>query len=290
MFFNTFKTILLLSALSILMIGMGSAMGGAYGAQMAFIMALIMNGIMFFFSDKIVLRMYGARPLDRAQYPHIYAVIEELTHIMHLPMPKLWLIHAPHANAFATGRNPQNSSVALTETITQLLEPHELRGVLAHELSHIKNRDILVSTIAATIAATIGYLGNMIQHMLFWRSFSGSNKRNSNPFTLMIMAIFMPLIATILQLAVSRSREYLADETGAHYSDDPLALASALQKIQDQGKYQQVNKDMRHTTTASLFIVNPFLGKNIGTLFSTHPPTDKRIARLRSMFEKKVLK
>ncbi len=286
MFVNTVKTAILLATLSGLIIFMGGMIGGASGMHIAFIMALCMNGLMLFFSDKMILRMYSAQPLDRAQYSCVYETVEELTQQMHLPMPKLWLIHAPHANAFATGRNPSHASVALTRGIITLLEPHELRGVLAHELGHIKNRDMLVATIAATMAATIGYMGSMIQHMFFWRALGGSNRRGQNPVGLLITAIIMPIIATMLQLAISRSREYLADESGAHYSRDPLALASALQKLQRQGESQKMHKDIKHASTASLFIVNPFLGKNWSHLFSTHPPTEQRVARLEKIFEK----
>jgi len=287
MFANTLKTALLLAALSGLILFMGGLIGGTSGIHIAFLMALFMNGIMLFFSDKIVLSMYGARPLDHAQYGGIYAIVQELTQKMNLPMPQLYIIQAPHANAFATGRNPSHSSVALTESIITLLEPHELRGVLAHELSHIKNRDMLVATIAATLAATIGYMGSMIRHILFWRALGGnSNRRDQNPIGLFVTALIMPIIATLLQLAVSRSREYLADETGAHHSHDPLALASALRKLQLQGTTQKMRNDIKYASTASLFIVNPFLGKNWSQLFSTHPPTEQRIARLEKIFEK----
>lgn len=268
------------------MLYMGNLLGGSFGLHFALIMALITNGIMFFFSDKIVLRMYGAQPLDRTQYPHVYEIVQELSAKLTIPMPKVWLVQAPHANAFATGRNPSHGSIALTDSIIDLLDIDELRGVLAHELGHIKNRDILVATIAATIATTISYLGNMIQRMLFWRAIGGSNKRNNNPIGLLITAIFIPIIATLLQLAVSRSREYLADETGAHCSQDPLALASALKKLQAQSVAKDMEKNMRHATTASLFIVNPFVGKNWSTLFSTHPPIEERVKRLEKIFEK----
>jgi len=287
MFANIVKTAVLLATLSGLIIFMGGMIGGTSGMHIAFIMALCMNGFMLFFSDKMVLRMYNAQPLDKTHYGYIYEIVEELTQQMHIPMPKLWLINAPHANAFATGRNPSHASIALTQNIITLLEPHELRGVIAHELGHIKNRDMLVVTIAATLAATISYMGSMIQHMLFWRALGGSNnRREQNPIGLLITAIIMPIFATMLQLAISRSREYLADESGAQYSRDPLALASALKKLQQQNEYQKMHKDIKHTSTASLFIVNPFLGNNWAHFFSTHPPTEQRVARLEKIFEK----
>lgn len=262
---------------------MGALIGGTSGIQIAFIMALVMNGILFFFSDRIVLSMYHAQPLHTDQYAYIHEIVEELCHKMALPKPRLWLIKAPHANAFATGRSPAKGSIALTQSIITLLEPHELRGVLAHELSHIKNRDILISTIAATLATTIGYLGDMIQRMIFWRTLKNDNKR-SNTVSLLISALLMPLIATLLQLAISRSREYGADECGAHYAQDPLALASALKKLHQQ----TMTKDayMYQTSTASLFIVNPFLGKQWTSLFATHPPITERIKRLEAIFNK----
>jgi len=286
MFTNILKTTVLLAALSGLIVCMGGMIGGTSGMHIAFIMALCINGIMLFFSDKMVLRMYNARPLDRVKYAYIHEIVQELSHSMGIPVPKLWLIQAPHANAFATGRSPAHASVALTDSIINLLDQQELRGVLAHEMGHVKNRDMLIATIAATLATTISYMGNMIQHMLFWRTLSGSNKRNQNPIGLLVTAIIMPIIAMILQLAISRSREYLADESGAHYSRDPLALASALKKLQNQTKDHTMEKDIRHKSTASLFIVNPLLGKNILHLFSSHPPTEKRIARLEKIFEK----
>lgn len=284
---NQLKTAALLASLSGLILWMGGMIGGSQGVQVAFMIALFMNGIMYFFSDTIVLRLYNAKPLDPHEYAYIHLMVQELADKMGIPMPKLWQIQAHHPNAFATGRSPAHASVALTDSIITLLEPNELRGVLAHELSHVKNRDILVSTIAATLAATIGYLGDMVQRMLFWRALGADTRdrnKQSNWFGLLITAIVMPLIATLLQLAISRSREYLADECGAHYSRDPLALASALKKLQQQKP--SASADYYQTSTASLFIVNPFLGSNWITLFATHPPTSKRIARLEEIFKK----
>lgn len=285
MIINSVKTFFFLATLSALIMFMGALIGGYDGIHIAFIIALLMNGILFFFSDKIVLSMYYASPLSKEQYHFIYEMVTELSTNMKLPMPRLWLIRAPYANAFATGRNPSHASIALTQEIIELLEPHELRGVLAHELSHIKNRDILIATIAATLVTTISYMGNMIQHMLFWRSFN-RNRQNQNTVGLFLSALLIPFIATLMQCAISRSREYEADNSGAYYSRDPLALASALKKIQQQTAFKENVQDIKMTSTATLFIVNPFLGKNWIHIFSTHPPTEQRIARLQQIFEK----
>jgi len=286
MFFNQLKTFILLVLLSSLFIGIGGLIGGQSGMQFALIMALIFNGIAYFFSDRMVLRMYKAQPLDHEHYAYVYGMIQELANSMHLPMPKLWLINNSMANAFATGRNPKHASIAVTSGILDLLEPYELRGVLAHEMAHIYNRDILISTIAATIATSIGYLASMLR----WSAFSGSmhsKRRNSNPFVLMVIGMLMPIAAMIVQLAISRSREYLADETGAHAAHDPLALASALEKLHNHIPQAHLNNtDAKRASTAALFIVHPFTGRSWTSLFATHPPIHKRVARLRALYEK----
>ena len=205
-------------------------------------------------------------------------------------MPKLWLIRTPMANAFATGRSPSHASVALTTGILEILDHHELRGVLAHELSHIKNRDILVATVAATLATAIGYLANMMHHLAFWRSIDGDKeKRGGNPLVLLVISIIMPIAATLIQLAISRSREYLADETGAHGCHDPLALASALEKLHNHIPHAHLNPENTvQAGTASLFIVHPFNSRTALSWFSTHPPLRSRIERLQKMFERLV--
>lgn len=287
MFFNKVKTVILLAAMSGVLLLFGNIFGGKAGMHFALILALIMNGIAYFFSDKIVLRMYNAQPLDRHEFGWIYNIIEELRLQMNLPMPKLWLVHTPMANAFATGRNPQHASIAVTTGILQLLDRDELRGVLAHELSHVQNRDILISTIAATLATAIGYLASMIQHLAFWDSISDRRRSNGNPIVMLIISILMPLAAMLIQLAISRSREYLADETGAHTCKDPLALASALEKLHNHIPDAHLrNDDAQRASTAPLFIVHPFTSSSWSSLFSTHPPMHKRVQRLRSMYEK----
>jgi heat shock protein HtpX len=286
MFFNILKTAILLTIMSGLLLLIGGFIGGTSGIQIAFFIALLLNGISFFFSDKIVLSLYGAQSLDPQKYDWIYDTVAQLARKMNLPMPKLWLITTPVANAFATGRNPKHGSIAVTTGILQLLDEEELRGVLAHELAHIKNRDTLISTIAATIASTIGYMASMLRHLVFWGSFN-SDRRKENPFVLIMVSILMPFAATLVQLAISRSREYAADETGAHCSASPLALASALQKLEANVKYAHMNaENMQHASTASLFIVHPFALHSVSSLFATHPPTGKRVARLHQLSKK----
>lgn len=285
---NQIKTVILLATLSGLLLVLGGLLGGKVGITYAFILALFINAITYFFADKIVLGLYRAEPLDKNVYNWVYDIVEELAKTMHIPMPTLWLIKNPMANAFATGRNPHHAAIAITSGILELLDKHELRGVLAHELAHIKNRDILISTIAATLATAIGYLANMIQHLLWWGALRGDNRRQSiNPIALFISALFMPIAALLIQLAISRSREYLADETGAHSSHDPLALASALEKLQQHIASAHLNNnDTARASTAHMFIVYPFLGGGIMNLFSTHPPMHKRISRLKIIYEK----
>lgn len=287
MFMQRIKTLLLLTVLSGLLLLMGSILGGTTGLQLALIMALAMNGLAYFFSDKLVLKMYGAQPLDKDRYGWIYEIVDDLARTMQLPCPKLWLINTPMANAFATGRNPEHASVAVTTGIIELLDRHELRGVLAHELAHVQNRDILVTTIAATIATAIGYLGHSLQYIAFWGAHDNNRRREANPVVMMLVAIIMPIAATLLQLAVSRSREYLADETGAHNCRDPLALASALEKLHNHIPQAHLHEqDIQHAGTASLFIVHPFSSQGLVDLFATHPPMHKRIERLRQFHQK----
>jgi heat shock protein HtpX len=286
MFFNTIKTTLFLAILSGFLLVIGGLIGGASGIQMALLLALSMNGIMFFFSDRIVLSMYRAQPLDKEHYGWIYEITEELTHKMRIPMPRLWLVKTSAANAFATGRNPKNASIAVTTGILNLLDNEELRGVLAHELAHIKNRDTLITTIAATLSSAIGYLAYMLRHTALWGSMS-NNRRKESPLVLMLVGILIPFASTIVQLAVSRSREYAADETGARCSHSPLALASALEKLENNAKYTQMSEETTYQTSmASLFIVHPFATKSISSLFATHPPIHKRVARLHQLSKK----
>ncbi|MFA5306877.1 MAG: zinc metalloprotease HtpX [Candidatus Babeliales bacterium] len=284
MIFNQIKTALLLGSLSGLFFLLGYWLGGNNGLVLAFIISILMNFGVYFFADKIVLNMYDAQPLDRTRHANIYEMVEELCYQAHLPMPQLWYIPTNMANAFATGRNPQHASVAVTQGILDVLDEHELRGVLAHELSHVKNRDILISTIAATIATAIGYIAHMLQWAAMFGAMRNDREERSSGLGALLVAIFMPIIATLLQLAVSRSREYLADETGARICHDPLALASALEKLHANASVRHVQPESTaQASTASLFIVNPFTLEGLMTLLSTHPPVGKRIERLRAM-------
>ncbi len=282
MFWNRIKTVLLLGALSGLLLLLGNWIGGRPGLTIALAFAAIMNLFAYYYSDKLVLKMFRAQPLDRKKFGHIYDMVEELAFKTNIPMPKLWYIPTKMANAFATGRNPANASVAVTQGILDMLEEHELRGVLAHELSHIKNRDILVATIAATIAAAIGYLANMLQWSVILGA--GRDRNRQSGLGALFVALLMPFAALLIQLAISRSREYLADESGARCCEDPLALASALEKLHFSVKQHNLRpRSQVETSTASLFIVYPFTSNGLLKLFQTHPPMEKRIERLRNM-------
>jgi heat shock protein HtpX len=275
---NQLKTILLLGILSAILIGFGGMLGRGYVLGFT-ILALAMNLGAYFFSDKLVLRMHRAQPISERDAPRLHAIVRELSTRAQIPMPRVFLIPSAQPNAFATGRNPEHGVVAVTQGITQLLTERELRGVLAHELAHIRNRDILVSTIAAAVAGAISIIGNMLQ----WTAiFGGGDDDAPNPFAAIVLAILAPIAATLVQLGISRSREFLADETGARISGDPEALARALEKLERAAHH--VPAATATPATASLFIVNPFAGtRGLVSLFSTHPAMDERIRRLRGM-------
>jgi len=278
---NRFKTAVLLTSLTLLMVAMGSALGGRGGMYIAFFMACAMNLFSYWFSDKIVLKMYGAREITEMENPAFYGIIRKLTVRAGLPMPRVYLIPSDSPNAFATGRNPEHAAVAATEGIMRILTPEELEGVMAHELTHVANRDILISTIAATIAGAISMLGNMLQ----WAAIFGGSRSEDDEGGGMLgglaMAIIAPIAALLIQMAVSRSREYLADEGGARMCGHPLALANALRKL-DSGSRMLPMQEAR-PATAHLFIVNPLTAGGLLQLFSTHPPMEDRIARLERM-------
>jgi heat shock protein HtpX len=274
---NTFKTALLLTALTLLLMFIGRAFGGQNGMLLALAFAAVMNFVSYFFSDKIALAMYRAQPVTREELPRAYNAVERLTQKIGIPMPKLYVIPTESPNAFATGRSPQHASVAVTHGILNLLTDEELEGVLAHELGHVNNRDILISSIAATIAGAITFLA----HMGRWGMIFGGMDRDSHDrgggLGALLMLIVAPFAAMLIQLAVSRSREYQADATGAHFTGNPYALASALSKLD---AYSRRVPMVASPSTAHLFIVQPLLGMNFGSLFSTHPPIAKRIERL----------
>ncbi|WP_026840759.1 zinc metalloprotease HtpX [Citrifermentans bremense] len=277
---NRFKTAVLLTSLTLLMVGLGGAIGGQGGMYLAFLMALAMNFFSYWFSDKIVLRMYGAREISEMENPAFFGMIRRLTVQAGLPMPRVYIIPSESPNAFATGRNPEHAAVAATEGIMRILTPEELEGVMAHELSHVANRDILISTIAATIAGAISMLANMAQ----WAAIFGhrsDDEEGGGVIGTLALAILAPIAAMLIQLAVSRSREYMADEGGAKLCGHPRSLANALRKL-DQASHLLPMQGAR-PATAHMFIVNPLTAGGIAKLFSTHPPMEERIARLEQM-------
>jgi heat shock protein HtpX len=275
---NTFKTAFLLTALTLLLMFIGRAFGGQNGMLLALIIAAVMNFVSYFYSDKIALAVYRAQPVTREQLPRAYAIVERLTQKIGIPMPKIYVIPTESPNAFATGRNPNHASVAVTQGILGLLTDEELEGVLAHELGHVRNRDILISSIAATIAGAITYFAEIARWgMIFGGYERDRDSRGGGGFAALFMLILAPIAAALIQLAVSRSREYQADETGARFTGNPYALASALAKLDAYSKRVPLQAT---PSTAHLFIIQPFLGMNVMNLFQTHPPIAKRIERL----------
>jgi heat shock protein HtpX len=279
---NVFKTGLLLAVLTAMLVLIGGAVGGRQGMLVAFVVAVVMNFVSYWFSDKMVLAAYGAQPIEEAAAPRLYAIVHRLATRAGIPMPRVYLIPSETPNAFATGRNPEHAVVAVTEGIMRILDEEELEGVLAHELSHVKNRDVLISTIAATLAGAITYLAHMAQ----WAAMFGGRSRDddeggSNPFAMILLAVLAPIAALLVQMAVSRSREFQADATGAKVAGKSWGLAKALEKLQMAN--QQMPMADATPATAHLFIVNPLSGQTLMRLFSTHPPLEERIARLRAM-------
>jgi len=270
---NTFKTAALLTSLTLLLVFAGQYLGGQNGMLLGLVIAVSTNFVSYFFSDRIALAMYNAQPVSREELPRLYGTVERITQRSSLPMPKLYVIPTESPNAFATGRNPQHSSVAVTQGILQLLNDDELEGVLAHELGHVKNRDILTSSIAATLAGAIVFAGRIG----WFFGGGGDREERGGGMSSLLMLILAPIAATLIQLAISRSREYEADATGAHITGNPYALASALGKLDAYSKRIPMEAS---PSTAHLFIVQPAMGTNIANLFSTHPPIEKRIERL----------
>ncbi len=277
---NIFKTGLLLAVLTAMLVLIGGAIGGQQGMLVAFVIALAMNFFSYWFSDKMVLAMYGARPIEESQAPALYAIVRRLATRAQIPMPRVYMIASDTPNAFATGRNPEHAAVAVTEGILRILDQDELEGVLAHELSHVKNRDVLISTIAATLAGAITYLAHMAQWAAIFGGRRDDDEGGSNPIALIAMAVVAPIAAMLVQLAVSRAREYQADATGARLAGRTWGLSKALEKLQ---MAQQVAPMDANPATAHLFIVNPLSGRAFMNLFSTHPPLEERIARLHAM-------
>ena len=270
---NGLKTAFLLTLMTLLALAVGEYLGGRNGLVYAFIFAAVMNFVSYFFSDKIALAMYRAQPVTREQLPRVYDVVERLAAKIGIPVPKIFVIPTDSPNAFATGRNPNHASVAVTQGILELLDDEELEGVLAHELGHVRNRDILTSSIAATIAGAI----TLLARMAFWFGGGDDRDRRGGGLSALLMLILAPLAATLIQLWISRTREFEADASGAHYTGNPYALARALQKLDTYSKRVPL---MASPSTAHLFIVQPRIGSIMANLFSTHPPIYKRIERL----------
>ena len=283
---NQMKTLLLLATLTALLLFVGQALAGRGGFMIALMFAAAMNFAAYWWSDKIVLRMYGAQEIDEAQAPDLFALIRRLAQRAQIPMPRVYIIPQETPNAFATGRNPQNAAVAVTEGIMRLLDREELAGVLAHELGHVQNRDTLIMTVAATLAGALSHIANMAMWGAMLGGGSSNDDERSHPIAGLLGIVLAPLAATLIQMAISRSREFSADERGAQLSGNPLGLASALQKIEAWSR--QIPMTAGSPATAHLFIINPFSGGGLVRLFSTHPSTEERIARLQAIARRGV--
>ncbi len=275
---NQIKTVILLGILTGILLYLGRLFGGVNGFYISLLLSIAINFGTYWFSDKLILRMYGAKPADRHEHKKLYDIVDEIVQEAKIPTPKVYILPISQANAFATGRNPQHASIACTQGLMELLTKDELKGVVAHEISHIKNRDTLIATIAATIAGIISWLAYI---MRFSAIVGGDRNNRENGIELLALVILTPLIALIIQLAISRSREYLADETGAKLIKNGRALATALAKLHKNALSSPLGFGTK--TTASLFIVNPFSAKGLFTLFSTHPHVEERIKRLNAL-------
>jgi len=278
---NRIKTAMLLAALTALLVWIGYALAGQAGLIVALVFAALMNFASYWWSDKIVLRMYHAQEVSESQAPELYRVVRDLAMRASLPMPKVYLIPEETPNAFATGRNPQHAAVAVTAGITRLLSREELAAVLAHELGHVRNRDTLIMTVAATIAGALGMLTNMAMWGMMLGGRTDDDEDGASPLAGLVGIIVAPIAAALIQMAISRSREFLADEQGARLSGNPLALASALRKIEEMSRRVPIHSGT--PATAHLFIINPFAGASMAQLFSTHPSTAARVERLEAM-------
>jgi heat shock protein HtpX len=277
---NGIKTTFLMTLMTVMLVFAGGALGGTSGMMIAFVMSVVMNVGSYWFSDKIVLRMYRAHPVSRAEYPMVYDIVTDLTRRGQMPMPAIYVIDDPSPNAFATGRNPHHAAVAVTTGIMRLLTREELTGVLAHELAHIRHRDILISTLAATIAGAISMLANMAQWGMIFGGRSHDREEGGHPIAAILMMILAPIAASLIHMAISRSREFQADAGGARLCGQPLWLASALRKLHAGVQRHPMNAS---PATAHLFIVSPLTGGGLMSLFSTHPPMEQRIALLEGM-------
>jgi heat shock protein HtpX len=278
---NQLKTFILLACLTALLLFVGQIAGGYTGLIFAGVFVVIMNLVTYFYSHKLVLMMYKAKEAKEKEYPDLYKSVREVAHLAGIPMPKVYVIPSQNSNAFASGRNKDHALVACTEGIIKLMSKDELKGVLAHEVSHIKNRDILIQTVAATIAGVISYVAMMARWSAIFGGFGGRGRDGNNLISLLVLAIITPLIAMMIQLAISRSREYLADESAAKILHNPYGLASALEKLEGDARKNPMR--FGNPSTAHLFISNPFVGRGLMSLLSTHPPLKERVKKLRSM-------
>ncbi len=276
---NTIKTVFLMTLMMMLFLLVGGLLGGRDGLVIAFVMSLGMNFFSYWFSDKIILTMYGARQLTEEEAPKLFHLVRKLTQNANLPMPKIYVIDNPNPNAFATGRNPNNAAVAVTTGILRILNDEELEGVLAHELAHIKHRDILLATIVATFVGTITFISRLAGWSMMFAGGNRDREDSGNAIASLVLLIVAPIAAVLLQLAISRAREFMADEGGARISGKPLALASALAKLEQAAKVIPMSN--AGPSTAHLFIVNPLRGSSLMKLFMTHPPIEERIERLK---------
>ncbi|MBT4541030.1 zinc metalloprotease HtpX [Candidatus Woesearchaeota archaeon] len=278
---NQLKTFILLACLTALLLFVGQIAGGYTGLIFAGVFVVIMNLVTYFYSHKLVLMMYKAKEAKEKEYPDLYKSVREVAHLAGIPMPKVYVIPSSSPNAFATGRNPEHAAVACTQGIIDLLSKDELKGVIAHEISHIKNRDILIQTVAATIAGVISYVAMMARFSAIFGGFGGRSRDGGNLISLLVLAIITPLIAMLIQLAISRSREYLADESAAKLLHNPYGLANALEKLETGIKHNPMK--LGNPSTSSLFIANPFKSGMMMSLLSTHPPMKERISKLKGM-------
>lgn len=277
---NVFKTVFFLTLLTLLLIFVGGWIGGKQGMIVAFAVALAMNFVAYWFSDRIVLAMYKAKEVTRADYPKLVTIVSNLSTKAGLPMPKVYIVPSETPNAFATGRDPAHAAVAATEGIVRLLSDDELEGVIAHELSHVRNRDTLIMTLVATIAGAIYILSDIARFAMIFGGRGNDDRDGGSPMTYLVILIVAPVAATLIQLAISRSREYMADDSGADISGRPLSLANALRKLHGYSRQVPMNAN---PVTAHMFIVNPLTGRGFASLFSTHPPIERRIARLEEL-------
>lgn len=276
---NWFKTMIMFAGITALFMVVGYILGGFHAMVISLAIGFVMNFFMYWFSDKMVLSMYGAKPIDAHSNPNLYNMVSELTEKAQLPMPKVYYIEEMQPNAFATGRNPENAAVAVTKGLVDILSPEEIRGVVAHELAHIKHRDILISTLSAVVAGSISSLANIA--MLFGSRDEEGN--NTNPIATIAVMILAPIAAMMIQMAISRAREYEADRLGAEIANDPNSLANALLKIESYAKGIPMATAEAHPATAQMMIMNPLCGGKIDDLFSTHPTTEKRVKKLKEM-------